>query len=248
MKTVVTIGTALIAGLLLPQVSAQNIFNDPAGLDTLINTNNRTFQEQVGNITATQFNALDERLAFTFEEDDGYSGTQRFDRIELLESNNSPINLRINFGSDTGFRIRNDDFATGGNTALVYQSTANTVTMDFINPLSPANPQPVTGVGFTANRLQGSIQVSLYSDLARTQLIGSSFTLNDNNANSGSNYSFFGFFDGGASIASIVLDTSGVGQFWIDDLNITTVPEPSSLILLLLGAFTILPWFRARRR
>lgn len=240
--------TALFTGL-LTQASGQIITNDPTGLNTAINTNAVTFEEEVGNIGVAGFNALGDRLAFTFESGDGYSGTTRYDRIELLESNSSPMNLRINFGSDAGFRIRNDGNATGGVTAVAYQDTANSATFDFINPLS-GNAQPVTGVAFTANRIQGtSISVSLYSDLARTQQIGSSFIILDNNANAGTNHSFFGYYDGNAPVASVLIDSFAVGTFWIDDLNISTssIPEPASLgLILALGA--TLPMVLLRRR
>jgi hypothetical protein len=249
MKSFIRSTGTLLTGLILTSVSAQIITNNPTGLNTLINTNNVTFMQEVGNINVAGFNALGERLAFTFEEDDGYSGTTRYDRIELLESAGSPMNLRINFGSDAGFRFRNDDFATGGDTALVYQGNANTVTFDFIDPLNPSNAQPVTGVAFTANRIiSGNMTVSLFSDLARTQQIGSTFTINDNNASGGSNHSFFGYFDGNASIASVVIDSSLIGTFWIDDLNITTIPEPSSLILMFMGLGCLVGMQRLRKR
>lgn len=248
MKTTTHILATLLLGLTLTQVSAQNNFNDPTGLDTAINTNNVNFEEEVGNFNVADFNALGERLAFTFEEVHGYTGTQRFDRIELLETNDSPMDLRINFGSNGNFRFRNDDHATGGVTGLVYASNTTSATFDFIDPLSnPLSAQPVTGVAFTANRLQGDMTVSLFSDLDRTQQIGSTFTILDNNIGGKSNHSFFGYYDGNASIASVVLNTSDVGQFWIDDFNITTIPEPSTLIMLLLSACVFLPLYLRRK-
>lgn len=241
--------TALFTGL-LTQASGQTITNDPTGLNTAINTNAVTFEEEVGNTGVAGFNALGDRLAFTFEDGDGYSGTSRYDRIELLESNSSPMNLRINFGSDGTFRFRNDDYATGGVSGVVYESGTDSATIDFIEPLS-GNAQPVTGVAFTANRVIGNLSVSLFSDLARTQQIGSSITISDNNANGGSNHSFFGYHDGNASIASVSIDTSSAGQFWIDDLNISTssIPEPASLgLILVLGATLPMVLLRKRNR
>lgn len=247
MKTTTHILATLFLGLLLTRVSAQIITNDPTGLGTAINTNGVTFEEEVGNINVADFNALGERLAFTFESGDGYSGTTRYDRIELLESEGSPMDLRIDFGSDGTFRQRDDNNATGGVTGLVYASGTNTATFDFIDPVNAPNAQPVTGVAFTANRIIGNMSVSLFSDLARTQQIGSTFTILDNNADSGSNHSFFGYYDGNASIASVSIDTSGAGQFWIDDLNVTTIPEPSTLLMLLMSAGVFLPLYVRRK-
>lgn len=245
-KTSTLILMALFSGH-LTQVSAQTIVNNPTGLGTAINTNAVTFEEEVGNIGVAGFNALGDRLAFTFETDDGYVGTTRFDRIELLEIDDSPMDLRINFGSIGSFRQMNNDHATGGVTGLVYGGPTTSATIDFVNPISGL-AQPVTGVAFTANRLQGELVVSLFSDLARTQQIGSSITIKDNNANGGSNHSFFGYHDGNVLISSVSIDSTNVGQFWIDDLNISTaIPEPASLALVMaLGA--TLPLVLSRKR
>ncbi len=249
MKSFIRSTGTLLTGLILTQVSAQNTFDDPTGLNTLINTNNVTFMQDVGNINVAGFNALGERVAFTFEAEDGYSGTSLFNSIILLENNDSPMNLRVNFGSNGSFRQRDNANATGGVTGLAYASNTTSATIDFVNPFSTSNAQPVTGVAFTANRIiSGNMTVSLFSDLARTQQIGSTFTINDNNASGGSNHSFFGFYDGNASIASVVLDTSDLGQFWIDDLNITTIPEPSSLILMFMGLGCLVGMQRLRKR
>jgi len=248
MKTTTHVLVTLLLGLTLTQVSAQNNFDDPTGLNTAINTNNVTFEEEVGNIGVADFNALGERLAFTFEEDDGYSGNDLFNSIILTENGGSPMNLRVNFASNGNFRQRDNDNATGGSTGLVYAPNTGNATIDFVNPINTSVAQPVTGFAFTANRLQVDMDVKLYSDLARTQQIGSTFTIQNNNI--GSNHSFFGYFDGNASIASVeFVPTTGseLNQFWIDDVNISTIPEPSTLIMLLLSAGVFLPLYLRRK-
>ncbi len=249
MKSFIRSTGTLLTGLILTPVSAQNNFDDPTGLNTLINTNNVTFEEQVGNINVAGFNGLGERLAFTFEAEDGYSGTNLFNSIILTESGGSPMNLRVNFGSNGNFRQRDSDNATGGDTGLVYAANTSTATIKFVNPFNTSNAQPVTGFAFTANRLEIDMDVSLYSDLDGTQQIGSTFTVQNNNQ--GSNHSFFGYFDGNASIASVKFEpTSGsqLNQFWVDDLNITTIPEPSSLILMFMGLGCLVGMQRLRKR
>lgn len=92
------------------------------------------------------------------------------------------------------------------------------------------------------------MNVSLYSDLARTTQIGTTFTILDNTDGGKTKHSFFGYFDGSASIASIVIDGTATNQqFSIDDFNITTIPEPSTLILLLLSAGVFLPLYLRRK-
>lgn len=253
MKICTHILGTLLMGLTASQVSAAILINDPTGLTTAINSNTETIDEEVGNIDLASFNLLGERVALTFEVGDGFaqdgsSGTGNLDRVELLEIEGSPLDLRVNFGSNTGFRVLSGFRPTGGATTLVYQGTTSTATIDFIDPLSPSNAQPVTGVAFTANRLEGAMIVSLYSDLARTSQIGSDFTILANTGGGGSEHSFFGYYDGGASIASVSINSSSVGQFAIDDLNISTIPEPSTLVMLLVGACVMLPAYYSRRK
>ncbi|WFB36101.1 hypothetical protein P3T73_18265 [Kiritimatiellota bacterium B12222] len=240
----------LVLGLGLTRVFAQPTFiNDPSGLTTAINTNGVTFEEEIGNITFSDFNALEERTAFTFDSDDGYVGTGRFDRIELLETEGSPLNLRLDLSGTSGYRVLSTFQATGGSDSLAVGSSGGSVIMNFIDPYATSSAQPVTGIAFSANRIVGGdVTVSLYSDLARTTLIGSSFTLSDNTTD-GTGYGFFGFYDGTASIASIVIDgTAATSQFGLDDLNITTIPEPSSFLLLIGGALVVVTATRLRFR
>lgn len=140
MKTTTHILATLLLGLTLTQVSAQPVqINDPSGLNTLINTNNLTFEEEVGNIDVADFNALGEGLAFTFESSDGYTGSGNLASIQLLETNSSPINLRIVFGGTSGYRVLSTFEPTGGSNALAVgpiSGVGGTVILDFIDPLN----------------------------------------------------------------------------------------------------------------
>ncbi|MDF3127644.1 PEP-CTERM sorting domain-containing protein [Kiritimatiellaeota bacterium B1221] len=244
------LGTLLL-GLALTQVSAQNNIDDPTGLTTPINGLGTTMEEEIGNISLADFNTLDERVAFTFEDGDGYIAGNRLDGIILLETEGSPLDLRVNFNSDGNYRqTGSSSYSTGGTNSLIYAgSTTDEVNIDFVNPYSTLNAEPVTGFAFTANRLVGSLTVSLYSDLAQTAQIGSDFTILANNGSGLSDHSFFGYFDSTASIASVKFDTSLVtSDFYFDDLNITTIPEPSTIIMILMGAGVLLPLYISRRK
>lgn len=233
----------VVMGVLSASVDGNIIVNNPDGLDTAINTNASTMEESVGNVSVAGFNALPERYAITFEVDDGYTAGQRFDRVELLEAD-SGINLRVNFDAGVStFRIISDFFPTGGDYALVI-APGGTLGLNFRHPLTNTD-LPMQSVAFTANRIQGgNLTIRLWEDTARTTRVGDDFILSANDTGSG--HSFFGYIGENANISAIDIDGSGIAQFSVDDLNISPIPEPGALPLLLLGASLLVSVLRRR--
>ncbi|MCF7839093.1 MAG: hypothetical protein K9N49_10745 [Candidatus Marinimicrobia bacterium] len=230
----------VLTGVVLVAGAAQaNIITNPGGLSTAINANSLTMEEEVGNLSLAAFNALSQRYAITFETADGYPApdagnpASRVDRVELTGG----YGQRIDFAS-TGYRLTSGFRPTGGSVDLVLQA-GHTLTVTITNA--------VQGVGFTLNRVTGAaITVQLFSDLGATSQIGSDYSVAVNTGAGLSERSFFGYYDGSASIQALKIIGTGAQQHSIDDLNVAVIPEPTSLAVWLLGAALLLRVIRRR--
>ena len=87
--------------------------------------------------------------------------------------------------------------------------------------------------------LGGSATVRLYSDEAMTSQIGSDYTISDNTSSSGSEHSFFGFYDSESSIRGVKIIHAGTAMFGVDDVTLAVTPDPVTGTVILLG--TIFP-------
>jgi len=223
----------LFSGILLATGWANaNIITNPSGLNNNINANALTMEQEVGNISLAAFNVLPLKYTFTFEATDGYpapdlpSPQSRVDRVELTEPV-SGLDLRADFSSGTGFRLTSGFRPTGGTNDLVLQQNS-TLTVLFTNG--------VQGVAFTANRiLVTNLTVQLYSDRNLTTQIGSDFILDVNTGSGLSERSFFGYYDGSATIEGMRVIGTGAQQYSVDDFSVAVIPEPGVLTQLVLA-------------
>ena len=214
---------------------------DPGGLDGIVNSGAHVLVEEVGNVSASQFNGLVtgssyRTFQFTIEDGDGYGTSGTLTDVDLTRAV-SGIDLQTDLEAvGAGFDRTVSTFTpTGGTQALAYAGTNTEAIFTF--------DTPVNGIGFTLNRFDTGAQVALFADAALTMQIGSTFSLTSN-FGIGSQRSFFGYL--GGQILGVRIINGGGSQFGIDDFTIVMVPEPGCAGLVGCGLIGLV--FASRRR
>lgn len=211
----------------------------------------QTFEEELGNYTAAQFNSLAGTYLVNFDDTSEFTAATTVTSV-LYDSPTSGFNYRANFGLLAGGFGRiietGASFVSSPDQSSVWGNGGG-ATIEFPDIAWGASNdnQDIYGVGFTIARLQAPMDVSFYSDLAGNTQVGSTISLSANS--SGSGYSFVGYA-GTDQIRRVELATA-TNTFGIDDVivAVSPIPEPSTLIMLLLGAFVIGPmaYFRKKK-
>lgn len=229
MKTLSTITALLVsAGV---SFAANITVDNPTGFAG--NITSQTFSQELGNYSASDFNANADTILINF--DDAKFTTGDNATSVLFTSAEVGFDFRTNFGLVSGGfgRAISEDgqFVSSSPKSLIW-GNGNGATITFTESVSN---ELVYGVGFTVTRLQIPVDIKLYSDEAGTVQIGSTITMSANSGDSG--YSFFGFA-GDTVIRRVDVDTNGLTNgFGIDDVIVTTaaIPEPSQQSMLLGG-------------
>jgi len=183
-----------------------------SGLDT--NTqNDRDTEGPVGQLVLSS--STDTIIEFSFDYVVGTGTTLFFHAIGLTENgiNNSNEILANTGSSNGGIQNQADTAANYGDISLLTGNDPGNVTADAV---------ALTGSG----TYTGSFDVSTYSwsaDEAAGGLSGSIIDLSD--------FDLLQF-----AFGANVTTTDGSGAYSIDNFSVTTIPEPSSALLLSLGA------------
>lgn len=209
-------------------LNAATIATDPSGLSNGINPLGVTIDEEVGNTSLSAFNAIADKVTFTFDTADGYAALG-FANNTIQDVILSPGNAVFadgltttfdgpnRFGNFDGFGL---DYVTSGTRAM-----SNVDNGTFVITFSDA----VDGIAFTLNRIvQASTAVRLYDATSGGNQIGTTLSISSND------HAFFGYISGNSDIRRVELDLGG-GSVGIDDFTVI-VPEPASLALLAIGA------------
>jgi hypothetical protein len=223
MCILVTVLAANIAGAAVVSIT------DPGGLGSVINPLGVSWQEQVGNYSATQFSSNANRLVFNF--DNTYYSTVAANTLGniYLTQGVSGVDLGIALTRVGTYQVRSSGTSiyqtsstSGDAYALFYKASSGTMTFD----------HDIYGVGFSINRVFGNITVDLYN---RANTKFSTYSMVPNA--SGTNHSFFGYYNAAAAgIAKIVITSTDSGNQWaVDDFTVIATPEPATLVLLGLG-------------
>ena len=226
---------------LLPfSICLSNTTTNPGGLTTQINALSTTIDEEIGNTSLSTFNSLSvTKQAFTFESSNGFptpdlgNPSSRVNKVNLTTAGGSGLDVETTISySGSNFGNLSSNFKNSGGAASLVWNTGATVSFTF--------DENINGFAFTANRiLGGSATVRLYSDEAMTSQIGSDYTISDNTSSSGSEHSFFGFYDSESSIRGVKIIHAGTAMFGVDDVTLAVTPDPVTGTVILLG--TIFP-------
>lgn len=221
------------------------IITDPATMNTAaVNGNNETMNQQAGNITLANYNALADKRVFNFDNftSTGNDGTTQANGGKVkATADNVTATFGVSGLGTFAFITGGADYATSTSGGLEQAIQHNRATF------SISFDTPVEAVAFTASRLQAAATVTLtLSDSTTKQ-----YTLNINSPGSTKGQSFFGYSiknetPASPKIASMTIVTNVQSQYGIDDFSfVKVVPEPTSAAGLI-GAGSVM--FLRRRR
>ncbi len=236
MEKRIQIIVALLACGISISAEAAVLVTNPGGLSNPINTLNVSISEEVGNMSLATMNGPHGpniiRQTLTLDTTDGYPTTAGGAAPLNTANNNSVVTPRRtitfqNTGSSFFHLASGGNHQSSGDQALIAEGAAHITTVSF--------DEPVLFVGFTANRVFEELTVRVFSDAGQ---IGGDFTIAPNGA---SGHSFFGYQSSAENIMYFeVQKVSGGNQYGLDDITFgVVIPEPSTALLLLVGAFVL---------
>ncbi|WOO41918.1 DUF4838 domain-containing protein [Rubellicoccus peritrichatus] len=219
--------TALVLTLACCGASYAAIINvdDPTPLSLAGNVTSQSFEQELGNYTASQFNADSGTLLTNFDAS-AFSVGDTLGSV-LYTQALSGVDFRINCNLSGGFgRIitNGSTFVSSSPNALVWGNGNGAVILfpEFVS--GAVVSAPIYGVGFTITRLQTTAKVRLYSDIDGNNQISSTTVFDANNLGSG--YSFYGYA-GDTVIRRVEVEVAS-NHFGIDDLIVTQTSIPKS--------------------
>ncbi len=228
---------AVSAAALTAPADASFKLADPANITTAdINSNGNTIDKSAGNISLTDFNALDTTYVCTLDTPQTEFTNTSVPIFLQLTSGTSGIDLNATISASGGGYAVFAESATYASSGLGNMTTNRaTITID-IN-------EGVAGVAFTLNRLIGDATVTLFDADSNAVGAASGYTLSE-----GASHGYFGFLGGGSdnAISQVVITTAGGNALGLDDVSFTNVPEPATLGLLASGLALVVA--RRRRR